>query len=72
MANNFAKAIRELEAEKERIDAALRVLRSIGGGSGVSAGVGYTPRKRNISEAGRKRIAEAQRRRWAKVRAAKK
>lgn len=72
MANNFAKAIRELEAEKERIDAALRVLRSIGGGSGAGTGIGYTPRKRNISEAGRKRIAEAQRRRWAKVRAAKK
>ncbi len=72
MANNFAKAIRELEAEKERIDAALRVLRSIGGGGGISTGSGYAPRKRNISEAGRKRIAEAQRRRWAKVRAAKK
>jgi hypothetical protein len=70
MANNFAKAIRELESERERIDAALRVLRSIGGGGAASSG-SYTPRKRNISEAGRKRIAEAQRRRWAKVRAGK-
>ncbi len=72
MANNFAKAIRELEAEKERIDAALRVLRSIGGGRGASAGVGPPPRKRNRSHPGRNRIPDAPRRRWAKVRAAKK
>jgi hypothetical protein len=40
--------------------------------AGVYAGTKPTGKKRTISAAGRKRIAAAQRARWAKVKAAKK
>ncbi len=62
--STISKAIRDLEEQRRRIDSALKVLRGLDhGGSG--GGI------RNISQEGRNRIAEAQRRRWAKVRAAK-
>lgn len=62
--STISKAIRDLEEQRRRIDSALKVLRGLDhGGSGGGS--------RNISEEGRNRIAEAQRRRWAKVRAAK-
>jgi hypothetical protein len=55
-----------LVAELRHVDAALSVLAKIGGGN--------DPKKprRTMSSAGRKRIAAAQRARWAKIRAAKK
>ncbi|HXE31466.1 MAG TPA: hypothetical protein VN515_06670 [Terriglobales bacterium] len=66
--SNLNKAIQDLEEQKKRIDNALRILRELNSGRAVSApGIG-----RNISPEGRRRIAEAQKRRWAKVRAAKK
>lgn len=60
----IGKAIRDLEDQKQRIDAALKILRglSLNGDTAV----------RNISPEGRKRIAEAQKRRWARERGAKK
>lgn len=63
--STISKAIRDLEEQRKRIDSALKVLRGLDhtGGNGIGG--------RNISEEGRNRIAEAQRRRWAKVRAAK-
>lgn len=63
---HLTRAIHDLEAQKHRIDSAITVLRSI-----EQKATGTTPR-RNISAAGRERIAAAQRRRWAKVRAAQK
>jgi hypothetical protein len=60
-----------LEDELHRVTAALTTFGKVylqGGKSGIAA----SPRKRTISVAGRKRIAAAQRARWAKVRAAKK
>ena len=39
---------------------------------GTKAGPVASPKKRTISAAGRKRIAAAQRKRWAKIRAGKK
>ncbi|MGH9489775.1 MAG: hypothetical protein ACRD2F_04495 [Terriglobales bacterium] len=63
--STISKAIRDLEDQRRRIDSALKVLRGLDHGGGNGAG------GRNISEEGRNRIAEAQRRRWAKVRAAK-
>ncbi|MGH9536236.1 MAG: hypothetical protein ACRD2E_15410 [Terriglobales bacterium] len=62
--STISKAIRDLEEQRRRIESALKVLRGLDH-SGNSAGI------RNISQEGRNRIAEAQRRRWAKVRAAK-
>jgi hypothetical protein len=60
----ISDAIRELERERDRIDAALRSLRSFAAVSPAA----NARRTRVISEEGRQRIAEAQRKRWAKTR----
>lgn len=66
--STITKAIQDLEEQKKRIDSALKILRDLDHSAGRSAG---TASVRNISAEGRKRIAEAQKRRWAKVRAAR-
>jgi hypothetical protein len=68
--STLSKAIDDLEEQKRRIDSALRILRELNqnGHSASGNGGGGT---RNLSAEGRKRIAEAQKRRWAKVRAQK-
>lgn len=58
--NTIHVTIRDLENQKKSIEAALRTLRGLEGSGGRGA--------RNISAAGRARIAEAQRRRWSKFR----
>src|SRR2546429_8119416 len=58
---NFDAIVKQLEAERDRIDAAIKALRGIGQTSS-----GSQP-KRHISAAGRARIAAAARARWAKV-----
>ncbi|MGH9467579.1 MAG: hypothetical protein ACRD1Y_09505 [Terriglobales bacterium] len=60
-------AIRDLEQQKRRIEDALKILRHLDQKGGAAAGKG-----RKLSAEGRRRIAEAQKRRWAKARAAKK
>jgi len=55
-----------LAAELRHVDAALSVLGKMSGGTA------YAKPGRIISAAGRKRIAAAQRARWAKIRTAKK
>lgn len=62
----ISKAIHDLEEQKKRIDSALRILRELSQNGAASPG------GRNISVEGRRRIAEAQKRRWARVRAAAK
>ncbi|HXR98216.1 MAG TPA: hypothetical protein VN709_10280 [Terriglobales bacterium] len=81
--STISKAIEDLEEQRTRIEAALRVLRSLSGGGAprgrkpkymtefADAAASMPKKKRKISAAGRRRIAEAQKRRWAKVRAAK-
>lgn len=62
---------RRLEGELRRVKAALTAFGKVyldGGKPQATAG----HKKRTISAAGRKRIAAAQRARWAKVRASKK
>jgi hypothetical protein len=59
-----------LEDELQRVTAALTTFGKFFLGS--KRGPAATPKTRTISAAGRKRIAAAQRARWAKVRAAKK
>jgi hypothetical protein len=56
-----------LEDQLHRVTAALTAFGKVYLGARKPSG-----KKRNISEAGRKRIAAAQRARWAKVRAGKK
>src|SRR5438876_12328112 len=58
---NFDAIVKQLEAERDRIDAAIKALRGIGQHSS-----GSQPNRR-ISAAGRARIAAAARARWAKV-----
>lgn len=66
--------ITQLEQQREAIDKALAALRDIGGSRGASAPQSSSPaqggiRKRVLTPAGRRRIAEAARRRWAEKRA---
>jgi hypothetical protein len=61
---NINQIVGQLKAERERLDRAIAAL------SGTS-GSGKTGRKRILSAEARERIAKAQRRRWAKVRAEK-
>jgi hypothetical protein len=58
-----------LEGELHRVTAALTTFGKVYMRGSKSAAA---PKKRTISAAGRRRIAAAQRARWAKVRAAKK
>jgi hypothetical protein len=53
--------VQQLRAERDRLDAAIKALTSVAGTN--SRGT----RKRTMSVAARKRIAAAQRARWAKV-----
>jgi hypothetical protein len=68
--------IRDLEQQRNAIDTALSALRELANSvaktsnAGIGTTPGDAPRKRQMSAAGRKRIAEATRRRWAEKRAA--
>lgn len=64
--NSFQKAIHELEAQKDNIEAAIRTLRTLNG-TGSIAGTGR--RTHRMSAEGRARIAAAARKRWAKIHA---
>jgi hypothetical protein len=61
-----------LEDELHRVTAALTAFGEVYMRGGKPKAAGATRKKRTISVAGRRRIAAAQRARWAKVRAAKK
>jgi len=69
----LAAAIEGFEAQKRRIDEQIAELRQMQGAGRVEpAAKPESPkRKRRLSAAGRKAIAEASRKRWAAVRAAK-
>jgi hypothetical protein len=76
MLGNFNDAIARLEAQKEAIDKAIAILRDFddGGMSDSAAPKKATAKKaikkRVMSEAGRKAIADAVRKRWAAKRKA--
>jgi hypothetical protein len=59
--NAITNAIKELVGRRGKIDAALRALHDLD----TSKAVGTRAGVRNISAEGRKRIAEAQKQRWA-------
>jgi hypothetical protein len=60
--------LKELEQERNRLDEAIRVIRGLAGGQLRSGRIG----KRRLSPAARKRIAAAQKARWAKWKAQRK
>lgn len=53
------KQLKEAQAKANQLGEAIRMLE----------GLGHAPKRSGISAAGRKRIAAAQRKRWAKLRA---
>jgi hypothetical protein len=64
---------RQVEAELGKIDAAISALQGLGARSGANSNRGGgAPRRRVMSAAARKRIADAQRARWAKWKAKQK
>lgn len=76
---NLANAVRQLKMERDQaerklgqLNAALKVLGSLGGSRGRVGRAQTTGKKRRtMSVAARKRIAAAQRARWAKWKAAR-
>lgn len=60
-------AIAGFEAQKERLDAQIAELRQLmaGGNAEPAAAPATEGKRRKVSAAGRKRMAEAQRKRWA-------
>ena len=76
---NLIKVVRQLKNERkqaqmklEQLDAALKVLSGLGSTNrGARRGRAVAKERRTMSAAARKRIAVAQRARWAKWRAAK-
>ncbi len=65
------RTIRELRAERGRLDKAIDALESVSSTERKTRGIhAVTSRpKRHMSPAGRRRIAAAQRARWARLRA---
>ena len=62
-------AIEGFESQKRRIDSQIEELRQLlnGDRTAVTSGSGAPNRKRKISAAGRRRMAAAQKARWAKI-----
>jgi hypothetical protein len=78
---NIADIVDQLKTERDRLDAAINAIETIGGmgsaaprrgrlpGSKNRTTMGKPTQRRRLSAEARKRIAEAQRKRWAAVRA---
>jgi hypothetical protein len=75
---DIRQIVAELKSEQQRLDHAIKAIQEIGAWSGASgsktARSGFISipggRKRRLSAAARKRISDAQKRRWAKIRRA--
>jgi len=64
MKNDISGLLKQLRNEQKRIGEAISILQGLNGAKGRTG--------HKMSAAGRKRIAAAQRARWAKIRAGKK
>ncbi|MCC7497455.1 MAG: hypothetical protein IT160_07755 [Bryobacterales bacterium] len=69
----LSAALEGLQLQRKRIDEQIAQVRALLGGrrvksATVSVPAAKSPRKRQLSEAARKRIAAAQKRRWAEYR----
>jgi hypothetical protein len=65
---NLAGVLKELKQERGRLDHAIEVIGKLVGRDGTDVKVGGWRPKRTLSVAARRKIAAAQRARWAKVR----
>jgi hypothetical protein len=68
---NLEGIVQQLKQERDRLEAAIRALTSIGGGAINNSGTA-APQRRTLSAAARRKIAAAQRARWAKIKAKQK
>jgi hypothetical protein len=67
---NIESIVQQLKHERDRLDAAIRALTSLDGASAASrntANASLAPKRRTLSAAARRKIAAAQRARWAKI-----
>jgi hypothetical protein len=62
---NLIAIVKQLEAERDRLDKAIRALKGVDHRAGIKG-------RRTVSMTARRRMAAAQRARWAKVKAGKK
>lgn len=73
--NDIGRIISQLEEQRDSVERAISALRAItgdhAGRESKSSASQARPRKRRLSPAGRKRIAEGVKRRWAAIKAAK-
>ena len=68
---NLEAIVQQLKQQRDRLDAAIRALTSLDGAAGKSRQSG-SPKRRTLSAAARRKIAAAQRARWAKIKAKQK
>lgn len=64
---NIQPILAELKQERDRLSQAIAALESIGGGIGTTVERRSPGGKRKVSALARRRMAQAQRARWAKV-----
>jgi hypothetical protein len=70
---NISKVVKQLKTERDKVEKQLSGLNAaLAAFVGTYYGAKPTRKKRTMSAAGRKRIAAAQRARWAKIKAKKK
>jgi hypothetical protein len=73
---NIESIVQQLRQERDRLDVAIRALTSSIDGAGSasrnSANASAAPKRRTLSVAARRKIAAAQRARWARVKAKQK
>ena len=69
---NLGAVLQQLKQERSRLDKAIAALSEVTGSTKWNASIDGSRPQRQLSVAARKRIAAAQRARWAKVRASKK
>lgn len=67
---NLALVLKELKQERTRLDHAIEVIGKLVGRNGTDVKANGSRPKRTLSVAARRKIAAAQRARWAKVRKA--
>ena len=68
---NLEGIVQQLKQQRDRLDATIRALTSLDGAAGTSRQSG-SPKRRTLSVAARRKIAAAQRARWAKIKAKQK
>ena|ERR1051326_403490 len=66
---NIAEVLKELLQERDKLNQAIAALAPLAGSNGRISRNGASGPRRTISAAGRRRIAAAQRARWAKAKA---